>query len=92
MKERISHFLASVNSTHSSFHLQSFSSGNLASILVVANMISKKGREVDGPSAFSSASGTPRFVPVCLHCVGKLRKMVDPWPRNHLNNELRITG
>ena len=35
--------------------------------------------------------GSCKFVPVCLGCVGKLGKMVDPWSGNHLTNELRMT-
>ena len=59
-KERYSCYFASVQPTHSATSLTSFSCGNLASILILSKMITRKGRAGSGPSTFSKASGTPR--------------------------------
>jgi len=46
--------------------LDSLVSGSLISILTVSIVIPKNVSDVDGPSTFSAASGTPKALHVCF--------------------------
>ena len=68
--ERISRFFAFLRVIHqaiSSLNLPSLASGSLASILIVSSVMPKKGKVVDGPSTFSKARGTPKYLHIWVN-------------------------